>query len=168
MMIQALILVCNIGYHVCDREYALRQYTQMVPESECGRSFPGDGRSQDGWPAVGVGEVRKVECIYSKTPSVPQNPSTSPSELEAGMYLCLTPADANNFWEAITKAEGLGAVLNNESWAHIAAKQGCPFIQSNSFRPIRFVYSQFLLKGAGGQGWAHPDYFIGFENRMGQ
>lgn len=165
-MIEALILVCNIGYHVCDRDYALRQYTQTVPESECGRSFPGDGRSHDGWPAVDEGEVRKVECIYSKTPPMPPNPATLPSELGMGMYLCLTPAGANSFWEAITNAKSLGAVLNDESWAHIAAKQECPFIQSSRFHPIRFVYSQLLLKGAGGQGWAHPDYFIEFENRV--
>ena len=84
------------------------------------------------------------------------------------MYLCVTPAKANNFWQAITNAQSLGVVLNNDSWAQIAAKQGCPFIQSNSFRPIRFVYSQMLLKGTGGDGWAHPDYFIKFANRKEQ
>ena len=74
MMIEALIIVCNIGYHACDREYALRQYTQTVSESECGSTFPGDGVSHDGWPPVLKGEVRKVECIYSKAPPLPPSP----------------------------------------------------------------------------------------------
>jgi hypothetical protein len=67
------------------------------------------------------------------------------SAAEPGMFLRASPVIANNFWNDLLTAQQAGVHLNRDIAASIAQKDGCPFIASDSLKPIDFIAGELAI-----------------------
>lgn len=81
-----------------------------------------------------------------------------------GMFLCRSPVVANDFWSAITTAQGTGLKLSREMVASIAANNGYPFVASSHLKPIDLVAGQLAITDGKVKGWSAPQLYIHYVN----
>jgi hypothetical protein len=93
--------------------------------------------------------------------------ATPAAASEAGMFLCPSPVIANDFWSALQTAKGTGINLNRELAASIAQKNRCQFVAADNLKPIDFVAGQLAITDGRVKGWASPQLYILYVNKLG-
>lgn len=84
------------------------------------------------------------------------------------MFLCRSPVVANDFWTDLNQAAGAGVKLNMNLARNIAQKNGCPFVSSSNLKPVDFTARQMAITDGKVKGWAAPQLYIMYVNRLGK
>lgn len=80
------------------------------------------------------------------------------------MFLCRSPIIANNLWGDIIEVKEKGIQPTFAIVQALANKNACPFAQSDTLKPVKFVAGQLQMYDGKLSGWVHPDYYIFYVN----
>lgn len=94
-----------------------------------------------------------------------------------GMYVCVSPVVAHDFWESVITTHKNGVKITREVFSQLAkgqkvnGGQGCTWLGSASLKAVSYMpnqgcgYGGMLLVTDGKQkGWAVTEYYIRYEN----
>jgi hypothetical protein len=96
-----------------------------------------------------------------------------------GMYLCVSPVVAHNFWESVVTTHSKGVKITRDVLSQLAngqkvnAGQGCTWLPGSRLKAVNYManvgcaYGGMLLVTDGKRkGWAVTDYYIRYENDL--
>lgn len=87
---------------------------------------------------------------------------------DVGMVLCRSPVVANDYWNDLLRVNSTGVHVDDKIVAAVARKHGCQLVLSNRLRPVNFVSGMFEMTDGKVAGWASPESYILYVNRLPQ
>ena len=96
-----------------------------------------------------------------------------PGRGQRGIYLCMSPLSAYQFWQEVKSAQGMGVKLKAADFERIAKKQsdknGVPTcFWQQSARELKPIYADaegmMVLTDGRIKGWVTPQYYVYYIN----